>query len=53
MEKAMSLISSLLDATSSQDVPFCQLQQAHSKHHGAIFYPLFQFFSLTTQGVDL
>jgi len=37
MERAMCLISSLLDVTSSQDVPFCQLQPLHSKHHGATY----------------
>ena len=35
----MSLISSLLDIVSSQDVPFRRLQQLHSKHHGATLVP--------------
>jgi len=50
MERVMVLISSLFDVTSSRDVPFWQVQQPHSKHHGPL---LFQFFSLTMQGVDL
>ena len=37
MERATGLISSLLNITSSQDMPFHQLQQLHSKHHGATF----------------
>ena len=37
MERAMGLISSLLDITLSQGVPFRQLQQLQSKHHGATF----------------
>jgi len=41
MEKAMGLISSLLDMALSQDVPFCQPQQPHSEHHGATFVLLF------------
>ena len=47
----MGLISLLLDITLSRDVPFCQPQQAHRKHHGAYLCPiLFQFFLLTMQG---
>ena len=41
MERFTGLISSLLDVASSQDVPFCQLQQSHSKHHGATFVFLY------------
>jgi len=39
MEKVMGLISSFLDhdIASSRDVPFCQMQQLHSIHHGATF----------------
>jgi len=37
MEGAKGLNSLLLDVASSQDVPFCQLQQLHNKNHGATF----------------
>ena len=37
MERATGLISSLLNITSSQDVPFHQTQQLHSKYHSATF----------------
>ena len=37
MERATGLIASLLNVTLSLDVPFCQLQQLHSKHNGATF----------------
>jgi len=36
MERATGLISSLLDVASSRDMPFCQPQQPHSKHHGVL-----------------
>jgi len=39
MERAMGLISSLLDIASSREMPFHQPQQLHSKHHGATFVP--------------
>jgi len=54
MERAMGLISSLLNVPLSQDVPFHQLQQLHSKHHAATFSLfVFLYFLLTTQGVNL
>jgi len=36
MAIATGLISSLFDVASSQDVPFCQLQQLQCSHHGFI-----------------
>jgi len=50
MERAAGLISLLLGVASSQDIPFCQPQQPHSKHHGTTFIPV---LLLTMQGVDL
>jgi len=38
--RARDLISSLIDITLSQDVPFYQLQQLQCLHHGATFVPL-------------
>ena len=38
--RATDLISSLINVTSSRDVPFHQLQQLQSLHHGATFAPL-------------
>ena len=55
MERATSLMSSLLDITSSLDVPFCQLQQLHSKHRGGAFVLVpwtFSVLSLTMQGIN-
>jgi len=40
MARARDLISSLIKVTSSQDVPFHQLQQLQCLHHGATFKPL-------------
>jgi len=37
MQRAMGLISLLLDVTSSQEVPFCQPQLLQSMHHGATY----------------
>jgi len=37
LDKIVGLISLLLDVALSQDVPFCRLQQLHSKLHGATF----------------
>ena len=54
MEKAMGLISSLLNITSSQSMPFHQPQYVQCTYHGLTFVPfVFQFFLLTMQGVDL
>jgi len=38
--RARDLISLLINVTSSQDVPFHQLQQLQYLHHGATFVPL-------------
>jgi len=54
MQRATGLISSLLDVASSQDVPFCELQQLHSMHHGAIFaFSVSCFFPFYHIGVEL
>jgi len=38
--RATDFISSLINITSSRDVPFHQLQQLQCLHHGATFVPL-------------
>ena len=53
MDKATGLISSLFDIASPQEVPFCQLQYVQHIMDLALSSFVLQFFSLTTQGVDL
>jgi len=47
MERNAGLLFSLLNFASSQDASFCQPQQIHNMHHGAVFALLYVPFLFT------